>query len=407
MIRTEQLRFAGAHGQMLDGRIERPRYGASRGAAVFAHCFTCTKQSRAATLISQALAAKGLTVLRFDFTGLGGSDGEFSSAGFASNIDDLVAAADALRLAGDIPALLIGHSLGGAAVIAASERIADAKAVVTIGAPFEVEHVLHQLGDGLSAVEEHGEADVSIGGRSFRVSRDFITQTHNQPQAMRLAVLDKALMVMHAPDDDIVDLDNASRIYTAARHPKSFVALDGADHLLTANGAALYAAEVIAAWASIYITADKPIAADKPIEGVVRVETAGGKFAQTVSTPTHAFIADEPMSYGGSDDGPSPYDLLLAALGTCTSMTIKMYADRKGIPLDKVIVELEHDRHHAADCASDVVGGEAKIESIDRAIELIGDLTEDQRQRLIEIADRCPVHRTLEGDLHIHTTHVK
>ena len=347
-----------------------------------------------------------MAVLRFDFTGLGASEGDFAQAGFASNVDDLVAAADALRAAGYSPALLVGHSLGGAAVIAAAARIADAKAVVTIGAPFEVEHVLGRLGDQLSEVREKGEAEVSIGGRPFTVSRTFLEQTENQPQADRLASLEKALLVMHAPADDIVGLDNAGKIFTAAKHPKSFVALDGADHLLTTDGSAQYAAEIIAAWAARYIEVAKP-EQDRPIEGVVRVETAGGKFAQRVLTPSHVFIADEPESFGGNDDGPGPYDLLLAALGTCTSMTVKMYADRKNIPLEKVIVELEHDRHHAEDCESDVAGGSAKIEAIDRAIRLVGELSEDQRKRLIEIADRCPVHRTLEGELHIHTTSVE
>lgn len=406
MITTEQFRFSGSNGQILDGRIERPRYGTPRGAALFAHCFTCTKQSLAATMISQALAAQGLAVLRFDFTGLGGSEGEFANAGFASNVDDLIAAADALRAAGHVPALLVGHSLGGAAVIAASGRISDARAVVTIGAPFEVDHVLGQFGDQLDEVREKGEAEVLIAGRQFMVSRAFLEQLENQPQGERLAELGKALLVMHAPTDEVVGLESASEIFRAAKHPKSFISLDGADHLLTADGSAHYAAGIIAAWASRYAPPAKS-SQHRPIEGVVRVETAGGKFAQLVSTPSHEFIADEPETYGGSNDGAGPYDLLLAALGTCTSMTVKMYADRKGIPLEKVIVELEHDRHHAEDCASDVTGGGEKIEAIDRAIQLVGDLTDEQRRKLIEIANRCPVHQTLEGKLHIHTSSVE
>ncbi len=406
MISTEQFRFPGSGGQMLDGRLERPRFGSPRSAALFAHCFTCTKQNKAATRISQALAAKGMAVLRFDFTGLGGSEGDFGKAGFTSNVEDLVAAADALRAAGYPATLLVGHSLGGAAVIAAAGRIADAKAVATIGAPFEVGHVLGRLGDGVKDVRDKGEAEVSIGGRSFTVSRAFLEQTEDQPLEEGLAALGKALLVMHAPTDQIVGLESASKIFQAAKHPKSFVALDGADHLLTHDGSAQYAAEIIAAWASKYVELAKP-ERDNPVEGVVRVQTAGGKFAQLVSTPGHEFIADEPVSYGGGDDGPSPYDLLLAALGTCTSMTVKMYADRKNIPLEKVIVELEHDRRHAEDCASDIADGAEKIEAIDRAIRLVGELSEEQRGKLIEIANHCPVHRTLEGELHIHTTSIE
>jgi putative redox protein len=405
MITTLPFRFASGDGHMLDGRLDRPLHHEPRGAVLFAHCFTCTKQSRAATLISQALSAAGLAVLRFDFTGLGASEGEFSKAGFAANVEDLVAAANALREADYPPILLIGHSLGGAAVIAAAAAIPDAKAIVTIGAPFAVEHVLGHLGDQLEVILETGEAEVSIGGRPFRVGREFVEQARNQPQGERLASLGKALLVMHAPSDAIVGLDNAAAIYGAARHPKSFIALDGADHLLLTDGAAGYAAGLIAAWVSRYLPEAQP-AEGRPIEGVVRVETAGGKFAQRVTTPSHELIVDEPLSFGGGNDGPTPYDLLLAALGACTSMTIRAYAELKGIPLEKVVIELEHSRHHATDCASDSGGGSAKIEEIDRAIRLIGNLTPEQRAKLLAIAEKCPVHRTLESKLHIHTTTV-
>jgi putative redox protein len=405
MITARPFRFASADGHMLDGRLEWPAHREPRGTALFAHCFTCTKQSRAATLISQALAAAGIAVLRFDFTGLGSSEGEFANAGFSTNVADLVAAADALREAGYPPTVLIGHSLGGAAVIAAAPAIPDAKAVVTIGSPFEADHVLGLLGDQLETVIERGEAEVSIGGRPFCVRREFIEQLRHQPQAERLAGLGKALLVAHAPTDTIVGLENAAAIYGAARHPKSFIALDGADHLLLADGSAGYAAAMIAAWVSRYLP-EASESRERPVEGVVRVETAGGKFAQRITTPGHELIVDEPRSFGGGDDGPTPYDLLLAALGACTSMTIKGYAERKGIPLTRVVVELEHSRHHASDCASDCEGGAMKIELIGRAIELVGDLTAEQRASLLAIADKCPVHRTLESRPRIRTTGV-
>ena len=406
MIGTEKFSFTGAKGQRLDGRLEKPLYAEPKSAAIFAHCFTCTKQNLAATRIATALAERGIAVLRFDFTGLGGSEGEFANAGFGTDVNDLVAAAKALADAGMAPELLVGHSLGGAAVIAAAGQVPQAKAVATLNAPFDVEHVFEQFDKvSLERILKEGEGDVDLAGRRFRIARDFVEAGRHQPQAERLAKLDRALLVLHAPLDETVGIENASEIFQAARHPKSFVSLDGADHLLTAPGSAEYAADVIAAWASHYLTPAEAPEASK-LAGTVAVSTAGGKFAQWVRTPTHSFIADEPVSYGGSDHGPTPYDLLLAALGTCTSMTIKMYADRKNIPLEKVRIELEHSRDHHQDCVDCEAGG-PPLQVIDRAIELTGDLTEEQRERLIEIADRCPVHRTLEGDLHIHSTQLR
>ncbi|VVT20183.1 bifunctional alpha/beta hydrolase/OsmC family protein [Erythrobacter sp. EC-HK427] len=401
MIGTETFTFTGADGQRLDGRLEKPLYTQPRGAAIFAHCFTCTKQSRAATLVASALAAKGIAVLRFDFTGLGGSEGDFAEAGFASNIDDLVAAAEALDAAGLPPVLLVGHSLGGAAVIAAAERIPSACAVATIGAPFDAAHVFHHFGEAVEEIERAGRAAVSIAGREFTISRDFLEQGRGQPQAERLARLGKALLVLHAPGDETVGIENASAIFSAAKHPKSFVSLDHADHLLTDPERARFAADMIAAWAGPHLS--ELAQPQGELAGTVEVSTAGGKFAQWVRTPHHAFIADEPVRVGGRDDGPTPYDLLLGALGACTAMTLQMYAERKGIPLTSVRVDLEHWRDHHTDCMDCERGGEP-LQVIDRAIELTGDLTPEQRARLMEIADKCPVHRTIEGDLHIHST---
>ncbi|RPF72667.1 alpha/beta fold hydrolase [Aurantiacibacter spongiae] len=402
---TEKFTFAGARGQMLDGRLEKPLFRRPRAAALFAHCFTCTKQSHAATRIASALAARGIAVLRFDFTGLGGSDGDFANSGFATNVDDIVCAADALVEAGLPPALLVGHSLGGAAAIAAAGRIPALRAVATLNAPFDTTHVFDHFAEALAAIERDGEGEVELAGRTFRITRDFLEQNRGQPQAERLAAMDTPLMVMHSPQDEIVNVDNARAIFEATRHPKSFVALDGADHLLTAPGSAAYAADMIAAWAAPYLGdgSDADAEGEGELAGSVEVASAGGKFAQWVRTGRHEFIADEPRSYGGGDYGPAPYDLLLAALGTCTSMTMQMYAQRKGMALDTVRIELEHSRDHHLDCVDCEAGGEA-IQVIDRAIELTGNLTPEERTRLLEIADKCPVHRTIEGDLHIHTT---
>ena len=325
--RSEKFVFTGAEGQTLNGRLESPANGPVRAVALFAHCFTCTMNSHAAARVSEALAANGIATLRFDFTGLGNSEGEFADSGFVSNVSDLVAAAEALRTGPGAPSLLIGHSLGGAAVIAATQKIAGIKAVATIGAPFEVDHVLGQLGDDLEKVRTRGQAEVQIGGRPFVVNKAFLEQTYNQPQAHRLSNLNTPLLVLHAPHDDIVSLDNASAIFGAARHPKSFIALDGADHLLTAKGSGDYAAQIIAAWAQPYLPEIEDNLDPLPA-GIVTVETRLGKFQQTVRSGKHQLIADEPLSFGGEDEGPGPYDYLLAGLGACTSMTIKMYADR-------------------------------------------------------------------------------
>ncbi|MGP1352410.1 MAG: bifunctional alpha/beta hydrolase/OsmC family protein [Parasphingopyxis sp.] len=401
---TEKFQFAGRNGQTLDGRLELPRGGAPVAVALFAHCFTCTKQSRAATQVSAELAERGIAVLRFDFTGLGGSEGEFANSGFASNVEDLVAAADALREHIAAPAILIGHSLGGAAVIAAAERIAEAKAIATIGAPFDVEHVLGQLGEDLATVEANGEADVHIAGRAFRVSRDFVAETRNQPQEARIAGLNKALLILHAPGDDVVGIDNASLIFQAARHPKSFMSLDGYDHLLTAKHAGAYVAGLIAAWTTRYVQGEREPAETHP-RGIVTVESAGGTYTQRVQAGPHVYLVDEPPELGGDDLGPTPYDQLLAALGTCTSITLQMYAARKDIPLQGVKIELEHSRDHVDDCAT-CNNDENRIDVMDIAIELIGDLTPEQRARLLEIADKCPVHRTLENRIDIHRTSI-
>ncbi len=401
MIGVEKFTFTNARGVALDGRLEKPLYHKPRGAALIAHCFTCGKASRAATRIASALAAKGLAVLRFDFTGLGGSDGDFANAGFVSNIEDLVAAARALEEADLAPRILVGHSLGGAAMIAAASKIPAARALATIGAPFDTAHVFAHFGSALERIETDGEAEVTLAGRRFRIARSFIEQGRDQPQAQRLAALGLPLLVMHSPTDEVVGIDNARALFDAARHPKSFIALEDADHLLSGAGAAEQAAAVIAAWAAPYFQPAEQRAGTPA--GTIEVSSAGGKFAQWVRTPSHAFIADEPESVGGADHGPTPYDLLLAALGTCTAMTIQMYAAKKGMALHNVRIELEHSRDHHLDCLDCEDGGTA-IQAIDRAIEFTGALSESEQAKLLEIADKCPVHRTLEGELHIHTT---
>lgn len=403
-MRSRAVSFEGQHGHPLAARFEMPD-GPVRAVALFAHCFTCTMQSHAASRITTALAEHGIATLRFDFTGLGASGGDFGSAGFAADVRDVVTAADHLRETIGAPAILIGHSLGGAAVLAAAPMIPDAAAVVTLGAPFDAAHVLHRIQGDLASVRRDGEGEVHIGGRPFTISAKFLDALARPDDvAARVAALGKALLVMHAPLDATVSVDNARAIYDAARHPKSFVSLGGADHLLTDKADAAYVAGLIAAWVERYLPPAGPAGQQggkTTKDGEVRVTTGKGRFGTIVAAGRHRLVADEPTKVGGADAGPGPYDLLLAALGACTSMTLRMYAAREKLPLDDVVVTLRHDRDHAADCDHCLEG--ARVEAIHADIELLGALSDEQRARLAAVARKCPVHRTLAGDLHLHT----
>lgn len=401
MIETKRLTFTGSAGSELDARYDHP-VGPIRATALFAHCFTCSKDLAAASRVSRALANRGFGVLRFDFTGLGHSEGEFENTDFSSNIEDLVHAAEHLRGSVGGPALLIGHSLGGAAVLAAAERIPEAKAVVTIGAPASPGHLKKLLCGSLDDIGEHGAAEVELAGRRFTIRREMVEDLDRHPLSERIARLGKALLVMHAPFDDVVGIDNASEIFLAARHPKSFVSLDGADHLLSRRVDSDYAAEVIAGWASRYVPVEP--SPDRKVEpGEVLVEETGyGLYANDVVAGRHVLRADEPASVGGHDTGPSPYGLLSAALGACTTMTIRMYAERKQWPLDRVSVRVRHDKIHAKDC-EECESETGRVDRFDRVLRIEGVLDDEQRARLIEIADRCPVHRTLHSEVQIRT----
>ena len=398
---TERFQFMGSEGQQLAAALETPE-GPVHAYALFAHCFTCGKDGLAAKRIAVALAAKGIAVLRFDFTGLGSSEGDFANSTFSSNVADLVRAADHLRQTYKAPALLIGHSLGGAAVLAAAGQIPDAKAVVTIGAPSDPTHVTGQFADSIEKIRNEGQAEVSLAGRPFTIKRAFLDDIAEHSLMDHITRLHKALLVMHAPTDDTVGIDNASKIFLAAKHPKSFISLSGADHLLRKPSDAIYVAHVIAAWAERYLELLADVSADETSEpGTVVVrETRNGNLQNQVIAGTHQFLADEPVSVGGMDSGPGPYDLLLAALGACTAMTVRLYADRKQWPLKRTTVKLKHDRIYAQDCA-ECETKEGKIDHIDRVITFEGDLDAEQHQRLMEIADKCPVHRTLTSEIRI------
>ncbi len=398
-----RIEFSGGTGETLAARLELPLDQEPRAFAIFAHCFTCSKNLNAVVHISRALAAQGIGVLRFDFTGLGESSGEFADTNFSSNVADLVAAADYLEAEHSAPELLVGHSLGGAAVLAAAARLDGVRAVATIGAPSEPAHVERLFRAGRTEIETTGEAEVDIGGRSFRIKKQFLDDISEACSEEAIGRLSASLLICHSPVDEIVDISNAERIYRAARHPKSFLSLDRANHLLTDSSDSQYVGLVLAAWADRYL-AGRDDAPALPIagEGSVVTRTASGGFQTEIRAGRHSLRADEPIRVGGTDRGPTPYDLLLAGLGACTSMTLRMYADRKGWPLEAAQVRLEHSREHLADCAECEKG--AQIDVIQRSLSLEGPLDDAQRRRLIEIAERCPVHRTLERGARISTT---
>ncbi|MEM1040551.1 MAG: bifunctional alpha/beta hydrolase/OsmC family protein [Pseudomonadota bacterium] len=397
-ITTQRISFPGHGGDVLAARLDVPS-GPVRAYALFAHCFTCSKDILAARRISAHLARSGIAVLRFDFTGLGSSNGEFSSTNFSSNVQDLVLASDYLREHFEAPALLIGHSLGGAAVLMAAGQIAEVKAVATIGAPSDVSHVLHNFDADLTTIEEQGTAQVSLQGRAFTIKKQFIDDAREANLRDAIKTMRKPLMVLHAPTDATVGVENATGIFGAAKHPKSFVSLDGADHLLSRAADAEFAASIITGWVQRYLPADTGHTSET--EEAVRVaETGEGKFQNTVLAGKHRLFADEPESVGGLDTGPSPYDFLATALAACTSMTLRMYADHKKMELGRISVRVSHNKVHTSDCAhctQDQVTKGGRIDRFVRRIDIEGGVPDGLDDKLLEIADKCPVHRTLEA----------
>lgn len=403
-VNNQRVTFLNRAGLELAAVVSLPT-NIPRAFVLFAHCFTCGKDIAAASRISRSLSAQGFGVMRFDFTGLGRSEGEFGEAGFSANVTDLIDAAAFLRTEYAAPALLIGHSLGGTAVLAAADQIAECKALVTIGSPATPLHVIERL--DLDAAVQAGDGQaVAIGDKSFHISQQFIDDFKSVDVVKVIGHLKRALLVFHAPLDDVVSVDEAGKIFAAARHPKSFVSLDNADHLLSNLKDAQYVAQTITAWAERYLPDENAPETVTVAQGEVHVGEGNTRFLRQVHSDDHSWVADEPKRVGGDNLGPDPYEHLLAALGTCTSMTIRMYANRKGIPLEDVDVVLHHRRDHVQDCEDCEAGTDqsgARIEILNRTIHLQGDISDAQRQRLLQIADRCPVHRTLEGNLRIET----
>ena len=389
-------------GEPLSALVDLPVDGAPTAFALLAHCFTCTKNYTGLYHLSRALTAEGIGVLRFDFAGLGESGGAFADTSLLSNVEDLVAAADFLGERFEAPKLLIGHSLGGQAVLMAAPAIPSAAAVVTLAAPADPRQVLRHLGPARETIAARGEAAVSISGRTFTLRRKFLDDLQGVDPAAVLAALQRPLLVLHSPRDEVVPIDNAIDLFRAAHQPKSMVALGAADHLLSQRADARYAGAVIAAWARPYVETTPAAAVAAPVESRITARTGDEGFATEIRAGRHRLTADEPAAAGGTDLGPTPFDMLVAALGACTAMTLRMYADRKGWPLAAATVRLSHRKMHASECTS-CETREGMLDRIEREVELEGPLDSEQKQRLLQIADRCPVHRTLTSETVIAT----
>lgn len=401
-MQFHKISFRNKEGQNLSARLDLPLGEKPKAYALFAHCFTCSKNLNAVGTISRALNQAGIAVLRFDFTGLGESEGDFADTNFSSNVSDLVSAAEFLESDFTAPSLLIGHSLGGAAVLQAASQLPSISAIATIGAPAEPTHVKKHLGTTTEKIEADGEAEISLAGRPFKIKKQFLDDLEKHKMRASIAGLKKALLVIHSPVDDTVGIENAGQIFEAARHPKSFISLDHADHLLTSESDSQYVGSVIATWASKYL--DSAIDEEKRdlADNRIIVHTGNAGYQTEINANGHTLLADEPVSVGGTNTGPTPYDLLVAGLGACTSITLRMYANRKQWPLEAIDVRLKHQKIYAKDC-EECETKEGKVDEIEREIELHGPLDETQKQRLLEIADRCPVHRTLHSEVSVKT----
>ncbi|KPM33132.1 OsmC-like protein [Croceitalea dokdonensis DOKDO 023] len=400
-MHTEKISFENTEGELLVGRLEFPIGKAPHNYVLFAHCFTCTKNLSAVKNISRALTAEGFAVLRFDFTGLGESEGDFADTNFSGNVEDLVAAANYLKKHHSAPSLIIGHSLGGAAVIFAASQIPSVQAVATIGAPSNPKHVKHLFKSSLEEITAKGIARVDLGGREFTIKKQFIEDLESKSLQETVKELRKSLLILHSPQDNTVSIKNAEEIYKAAHHPKSFVSLDGADHLLLSKVDSTYVGKVVSGWAQRYVPKENNTPLESKHDVVAGLDADAG-FTTRMKVGNHQMIADEPKSFGGMDYGPSPYELVSAGLSACTAMTIQMYAKQKGWQVNSVRVHTSYSRSHAKDCEN-CEKHNAKIDTFHREIRFEGQLDQNQIDRLLQIADKCPVHKTLHNKAQVIT----
>lgn len=399
-MKKERIQFRNRKGIELSAFIYHPLDQHPRFFALFAHCFTCNKNLKAVQTICNTLSQTGVAVMSLDFTGLGNSKGEFEDSNFSSNISDLVDASGFLQERYKAPSLLIGHSFGGAAAIFAAQSLPEIKALVTIGSPSDLKHITHLFDDHLEHIKENGSSRVNIRGRPFKINHSFIHDLQQNDLGSCLSKLRKPILILHSPQDLIVDIRHAAQLYEKAFHPKSFISLDGADHLLSNPADSEYVGEMVSSWSKKYISS--PTISNDTKGHEVKVRLAGPGYTTEVKTPYHHLLADEPEEVGGNNLGPTPYDLLMAALGTCTAMTLQMYANRKKWDLKEITVFLDHDKVHRKD-GEDFEKNVSKVSRFTRYIEILGEVDEEQEQKLIEIADKCPVHRTLKENIIIET----
>jgi len=402
-MQLQKVVFKNKEGHSLVGRLELPLDQHPHNFAIFAHCFTCNKNLLAVKNIGKALTSNGFGVLRFDFTGLGESEGDFSDSNFSGNVEDLIAAVDYLEETYTAPTLIIGHSLGGAAAIYAAAESSSIKAVATIGAPSNPKHVQHLLQSSIAEINTNGKAVVNLSGRDFTIKKQFLDDLNTKSLVDTVGNMRKPILILHSPQDTTVEIKNAQEIYLAAHHPKSFISLDGADHLLMNKEDSLYAGEVIAGWAKRYLNVEQQNENLKTKHQVVASLDFEDGFTTQMKVGNHAMIADEPLSFGGNDFGPSPYELVSAGLSACTVMTLQMYAKRKGWQIENVEVHTSYSKTHAVDC-NDCESSNSKIDTFQREIKITGEFDQKQRQRLLEIADKCPVHKTLHSATQVVTT---
>lgn len=399
-MNSEKVKFKNKEGILLSAKLDLPITGKPLHYAIFAHCFTCNKNLNAVRSISSALTKNQIAVLRFDFTGLGDSEGDFSETNFSSNINDIIAASEFLKENYKAPELLVGHSLGGAGVLFSANSIKSVKAIATIGAPSNPSHVQNLFTGKIEEIEESGEAEVNIGGRPFNIKKQLLEDIKNTDYSFNDHKDQPSVLIMHSPQDEVVEIKNAKEIYEKLIHPKSFITLDGSDHLMSDKADATYAGELISKWAKRYLSKGQTESFETHQN--VAVRTHADSFTTEIVSGAHTLIADEPKDVGGDDLGPSPYELLLSALGTCTSMTLKMYLERKEWKYKSIEVHLSHKHKHSED-AKNTDNPSGKIDEIVRDVKVEGDFSDEQKKKIIEIADKCPVHRSLHSPTEVNT----
>lgn len=398
-MKRERLKIQNRKGITLNANLELPANQKPNYYAIFAHCFTCSSSLNAVRNVSRALTQNGFAVLRFDFTGLGRSEGEFADSHFSANIDDLLDVHAYMAEHYQAPSLLVGHSLGGAAVLVAASKIDDIKAVATIAAPASVSHVKRLFSHQFEEAGEKGNVEVNIGGRPFMINQDFVKEFDNTDLPLIVKNLRKPLLIMHSPFDKTVGIENAEQLYKRAFHPKSFITLDHADHLLSQETDSLYAGEMIGTWAKRYFPkVENKMLSTEGEQLVGHLNIIEDNFTTSIQTKNHTFIADEPISFGGNDFGPSPYEYLNAGLAACTVMTLKLYAERKQWDLREVFAYISHSRKHSEDLGVDLEKP-TRLDFISKKLKFVGNLSEEQKERLKEIASRCPVHKTLASEV--------